>query len=90
MQAVQIKMARAALGLTVEELATKAGLAPSAIEEAEGGKSGDQETFRLLNLFFSANGIELIDSDGVRSKPQPGKDFVTVDQLTTDNDGGEG
>lgn len=90
MQAVQVKMARAALGLSVDELASKAGVKESNVARLEKGSSVDPTTLSALNLFLSAQGIELIDSDGVRAKTKPGTEFVTVDALTADNDGGEG
>lgn len=90
MQAVQVKMARAALGLSVDELAQHAGIPAEALGELERGGVGNPVATQGLGLFFAANGIELIDSDGVRAKAREGADFVTVDKLTTDNDGGEG
>lgn len=90
MQAVQVKMARAALDLSVEDLARYAGVAPSRLTEFEAGRSAEPSVTQGLGLFFAAHGIELIDSDGVRAKQRETADFVTVDQLTTGNDGGQG
>ena len=90
MQAVQVKMARAALGLSRDELATHAGVPTAALEALEDGGGGEAETMQGLSLFFAANGIELIDSDAVRAQPRGAARSVTVDRLTTDNDGGEG
>ena len=90
MQPVQIKMARAALGLSAEDLARAAGVSPGVVAQLEGGSSAEPEVMQSLNLFLASHGVELIDSDGVRAKQAQTKEFVTVDKLTTDNDGGEG
>ncbi len=90
MQPVQVKMARAALGLSLEELAKHAGVSTPALAALEQGGGAEPETTQGLSLFFAANGIELIDSDGVRAQPREAAQFVTVDDLTTANDGGEG
>lgn len=90
MQAIQVKMARAALGLSDEELAKRAGISADLLSELEAGGAADPTVTQGLGLFFAANGIELIDSDGVRAKPRDAVDAVTVDKLTTENDGGEG
>ena len=90
MQPVQIKMARAALGLSAEDLARAAGVSPGAVAQLEGGSSAEPEVMQSLNLFLASHGVELIDSDGVRAKQGQSEEFVTVDKLTTDNDGGEG
>lgn len=89
MQPVQVKMARAALGLSVDELAAQAGIAVDALDQLEAGDI-EPAVVQGLSLFFASHGIELIDGDGVRAKSAQAKDFVTVDQLTTGNDGGEG
>lgn len=90
MQPVQIKMARAALGLSVDDLARQAGVSPQDLGALESGSGFDPATTQGLGLFFAAHGIELIDADGVRAKPPESKESITVDKLTTDNDGGEG
>ena len=90
MQAVQVKMARAALGLSVEDLARLAGVSAPALASLESGGAAEPVVTQGLGLFFASNGIELIDSDGVRAKASQASDFVTVDKLTTENDGGEG
>ena len=90
MQPVQVKMARAALGLSVDDLARQAGVSSQALGVLERGGAADPEATQGLGLFFAANGIELIDADGVRAKSRETSDAVTVDKLTTDNDGGEG
>ena len=90
MQAIQVKMARAALGLSNEELAKRAGVSAEHLSGLEAGHAADPAVTQGLGLFFAANGIELIDSDGVRAKPRETADYVTVDNLTTGNDGGQG
>jgi transcriptional regulator with XRE-family HTH domain len=90
MQPVQVKMARAALGLSIDELAKQAGVSAPALAALEQGGGAEPQTTQGLSLYFAANGIELIDSDGVRAQARQAAEFVTVDQLTTGNDGGEG
>lgn len=90
MQPVQIKMARAALDLSVENLAREASVPAADVRELEEGGMPGPEALHSLSLFFAASGIELIDSDGVRAKPRETADAVSVEDLTTGNDGGQG
>lgn len=90
MQSVQVKMARAALGLSVDDLAQRAGISADAVGRLEGGDAAEPEASQGLSLFFASHGIELIDSDGVRAKQPETRDAVAVEDLTTGNDGGQG
>lgn len=90
MQSVQVKMARAALGLSAQELAKQAGISAEAVDQIEGGDAAEPEATQGLSLFFASQGIELIDGDGVRAKTPETRDSVTVEDLTTGNDGGQG
>ena len=90
MQPVQIKMARAALGLGAEDLAAQAGVSAATIADLEKGSSAEPEALQALNLFLASRGIELIDGDGVRATAGQGQESISVDELTTGNDGGEG
>ena len=90
MQPVQVKMARAALGLSVEDLAKRAGIPAREVTALEDGGALAPEATQGLSLFFAASGIELIDGDGVRAKPRETAESVPVEELTTGNDGGEG
>lgn len=62
--AVQIKMARVALGLGVRELATLAGCAPSTILRFETGKGGMQTgTLTRVQKSLEKEGIVFIEAD---------------------------
>ncbi len=87
---MQLKMARAALGLSADELAKAAGVDQGAIDSIERGQSIEPADLRALSLYLSSHGIELIGGDGVRAKGDGSRAFVTVDQLTSGNDGGAG
>lgn len=90
MQPVQVKMARAALGLSASDLAKQAGISADAVERLEGGGAAEPEAAQGLSLFFASKGVELIDNDGVRAKAPETRAAVTVEDLTTGNDGGQG
>ena len=89
MQSVQMKMARAALDLSPADLAGQAGVDVNVVEALEQGSTGSEDAIQALHLFLSSHGIELIGDDGVRAKGN-GAAHVTVEELTTENDGGEG
>ncbi|MDX7953338.1 helix-turn-helix domain-containing protein [Lichenihabitans sp. Uapishka_5] len=88
MQPVQVKMARAALGLTLEQLAQQAGVDGVAIQTFEAGGTVEGAVTSALNLFLATHGIELIEGDGVRARASSAKDYVPINQVTTDTDGG--
>ncbi|MCW6509624.1 helix-turn-helix domain-containing protein [Lichenifustis flavocetrariae] len=81
-------MARAALGLSVDDLARESGVPGPAITDLEAGKTGKGDVVSALNIYFATHGIELIDDDGVRARTAAAGGFIPVDQLTTANDGG--
>ena len=88
MQPVQVKMARAALGLSTDDLARAAGVDGAAIVALEDGRQVKGDVTSALNLFLSTHGIELIEGDGVRARASSAKDYVPIESVTTDNDGG--
>ena len=88
MQPIQIKMARAALGLSPDDLAAQAGVEAADITALESGREVKGDVVSALNLFLATHGIELIDGDGVRARSSGAADFVPIDSVTTDNDGG--
>ena len=90
MQAVQVKMARAALGLSVDDLAGRTAVSARDVQSLEDGTSVDPAVTQALGLFFASSGIELIDGDGVRATSPESARSVTVEDLTTGNDGGQG
>ena len=88
MQPVQVKMARAALGLSADDLAKAAGVEGSAIAALEDGREVQGDVTSALNLFLSTHGIELIEGDGVRARASSANDYVPIENVTTENDGG--
>ena len=88
MQPVQLKMARAALDLTIDQLAAKAGLSHVDIARLEEGVDGDDAHTEQVKSVLQAGGIELIEDNGVRFIGDAAAASVPVEELTTDNDGG--
>jgi transcriptional regulator with XRE-family HTH domain len=67
--ATQCKMARAALGWGVRDLALRAKIAPNTVARFETGKSEpNASTLTMMRQAFEADGIEFTngDADGVR------------------------
>ena len=65
MTPVQVRMARAALGLTAEALAQEAGLSPADVTQLESGGQDGIASARLRATLEGA-GIVFVDPDGVR------------------------
>ena len=61
--AVQCRMARAALGLGVRELAMAAQVSPSTVTRLEYGEELKPRTVRALQRALEAGGVVLIDED---------------------------
>ena len=64
MKPVQIKMARAAVGWGVRELAEKAGVTANTVTRIENGADAKQSTMNRLQHALEIAGIELIDENG--------------------------
>jgi len=64
MRAVQIKMARAAIGWGVRELAKKAGVTANTVTRIENGADAKQSTMDRLQRALEAAGVEFIDENG--------------------------
>ncbi|MFT3723894.1 MAG: helix-turn-helix transcriptional regulator [Hyphomonadaceae bacterium] len=61
---VQVKMARAALGLGIRELAELAECAPSTVMRFEGGKGGMHvDTLQRIQKTLEREGVVFIDAD---------------------------
>ena len=60
----QVKMARAALGWGVRELAAKAGVAANTISRFENGSDALGETLRKIRRVFEEAGMTFIDENG--------------------------
>ena len=76
MKPVQLKMARAAVGWGVRELAKKAGVTANTVTRIENGADAKQSTMDRLQDALEAAGIEFIQENGggpgvrLRKRPQ--------------------
>lgn len=87
MQPVQIKMARAALDFSVDDLASKAGVSHVEVLQLETGGTGETEAYEKARTALESAGIEWIDDDGVRFRiGNAAAQSITVEELTTEND----
>ena len=77
MKPVQLKMARAAAGWGVRELAKKAGVTANTVTRIENGAAAKQSTMDKLQYALEAAGIEFIlengGGPGVRLRKRPQK-----------------
>ena len=64
MKSVQLKMARAAVGWGVRELAKKAGVTANTVTRIENGADAKQSTMDRLQNALEAAGIEFIQENG--------------------------
>jgi transcriptional regulator with XRE-family HTH domain len=64
MKPVQLKMARAATGWGVRELAKKAGVTANTVTRIENGADAKQSTMDRLQHALEAAGIEFIQENG--------------------------
>jgi transcriptional regulator with XRE-family HTH domain len=64
MRAVQVKMARAAVGWGVRELAKKAGVTANTVTRIENGADAKQSTMDRLQQALEAAGVEFIEENG--------------------------
>jgi transcriptional regulator with XRE-family HTH domain len=74
MKAVQLRMARAAVGWGVRELAEKAGVTANTVSRIELGADAKQSTIEAIQRALEAAGIEFTNGDkpGVRLALGPG------------------
>ena len=76
MKPVQLKMARAAVGWGVRDLAKKAGVTANTVTRIENGADAKQSTMDRLQRALEAAGIEFIQENGggpgvrLRKRPQ--------------------
>ena len=68
MKAIQLRMARAAVGWGVRELAKKAGVTANTVTRIENGADAKQSTMDRLQCALEAAGVEFTNGDqpGVR------------------------
>lgn len=64
MDPAQMRMARAALGWGVRELAEKAGITANTVTRIENGADSKQSTITAIRSAFEAAGIEFIPENG--------------------------
>jgi transcriptional regulator with XRE-family HTH domain len=64
MQAVQCKMARAAIGLTVRQLAEAAGVSHDTVIRLEAGESLKPKTIAAIRSALESAGVEFIAENG--------------------------
>ena len=64
MKPVQLKMARAAVGWGVRDLAKKAGVTANTVTRIENGADAKQSTIDRLRHALEVAGIEFIDENG--------------------------
>jgi transcriptional regulator with XRE-family HTH domain len=64
MKPVQLKMARAAIGWGVRDLAKKAGVTANTVTRIENGADAKQSTMDRLQQALEAAGIEFIEENG--------------------------
>jgi transcriptional regulator with XRE-family HTH domain len=64
MKAIQVRMARAAVGWGVRELAKKAGVTANTVTRIENGADAKQSTMDRLQQALEAAGVEFIDENG--------------------------
>lgn len=64
MKAVQIRMARAAIGWGVRELAERAGVTANTVTRIENGADAKQSTMDSLQHALAEAGVEFIDENG--------------------------
>ncbi len=64
MKAVQLRMARAAIGWGVRELAKKAGVTANTVSRIELGADAKQSTIEAIQHVLEAAGIEFIPENG--------------------------
>ena len=70
MKPEQLRMARAALGLGVRELAELAGVSFTTVNRFETGKSGLQHsTAEALRMALEAQGVQFLESGHVAAGP---------------------
>jgi len=64
MKPIQLKMARAAIGWGVRDLAKKAGVTANTVTRIENGADAKQSTIDRLQQALEVAGVEFIDENG--------------------------
>ncbi len=64
LEGVQVRMARAALGWSVRELARSAGVNPNTISRVENGGDALSSTLEKIQSALEVGGVSFIDANG--------------------------
>jgi transcriptional regulator with XRE-family HTH domain len=85
MKPIQLRMARAAVGWGVRELAEKAGITANTVTRIENGADAKQSTMDKLQRALEAAGVEFTNGDqpGVRLTPTASRSTKAVHGKTT-------
>jgi transcriptional regulator with XRE-family HTH domain len=62
---IQCRMARAALGWSVKDLARRAHVGATTVIRFEGGKPSNASTLMLIRQAFEAAGVKFLDDGGI-------------------------
>ena len=85
MTPVQVRMARAALDLTSEDLSKKAGLSIADLEHLERGGQDGAASAKLKSTFEGA-GIAFLEADGVRFDARQQARTIPLEAMNSAND----
>lgn len=87
MHPVQMKMALAALDLSVDQFASKAGISHLEVQQLESGGAVGSEIEGKARAALESEGIEWIEEDGVRFKGVAASaTTIPIGQLNSYND----
>lgn len=87
MTPAQVRMARAALGISVEQLARESVVPEDAVLALEGG-AGQPDAAAKLRATFEGAGVEFLGEDGVRfhERAPAAAGTVPLEDLSSAND----
>ncbi|TCU13089.1 helix-turn-helix domain-containing protein [Rhizobium sullae] len=85
MRGVQVKMARAALGWGVRDLAAKSGVTANTVNRIENGADAKQSTMDALQRALEVAGVAFLDGD-YSGSGGPGVRLVTPTGKSIDSD----
>jgi transcriptional regulator with XRE-family HTH domain len=90
MKAVQLRMARAAVGWGVRELADRAGVTANTVTRIENGADAKQSTMDALQRALEAAGLEFINGEqpGVRLRKGTSEPFADAPNAGSARKGG--
>ncbi|WP_131195473.1 helix-turn-helix domain-containing protein [Lichenihabitans psoromatis] len=87
MEPVQIRMARAGLNISVDDLASRAGVSHVDVLNLETGETAETSAFEKIKTVFDTAGIEWIGQDGVRCRSiADASATIPLDKLNSYND----